>query len=53
MATFPPPSDNPDDPNHAWFYDADDNVPMGAAGNAQSQPTHASGESLDVLCNSR
>jgi hypothetical protein len=49
MATFPATSDNPDDPNHAWYYDADDDVPMGAPVNAPSLPTQASGECLDAL----
>ena len=45
----PPPSDNPDDPNHAWYYDANDDVPMGAPINAPSEPTQVSGEYLDAL----
>jgi hypothetical protein len=40
---------NPDDPNHAWYYDADDDVPMGAPVNVPSHPMQASGECLDYF----
>lgn len=44
MEIFPSTSDNPDDSNHTWYYEADDDVPMGAPLNAPSQPTRAGGE---------
>lgn len=39
MTTFPATSDNPDGPNCAWYYEADDDVTVGAPANAPSLPT--------------